>query len=291
MFTGIGTAIITPFNDNQIDYDALGAIVENQIAAGIAAIVVNGTTGEGVTMSHQEILAVIRFVYEKVAGRCKVIAGAGSNNTKKVVSLIAEIEAIGITDQMVVTPYYNKSSQAGLVAHYLHIADNCQSNILLYNVPSRTGVNIDVETVKTLAQHPRIIGLKEASGNMSYFARLTAELPADFMLYSGNDDLNHIIMAAGGHGAISVLSNAVPRAVVKQYQALKAGDYSRALTLQNQLNPLVRAVFNDVNPIGIKALMSMQGRVKNQLRLPLVPMNAMHYQQLENAYHGGQYED
>lgn len=291
MFKGIATAIITPFKNGVTDYDTFRNLIEMQIIAGIDALVVIGTTGESATSTIEEDLQAIGFAQKVAAGRITIIAGVGSNCTQTVLNVIPKVEAMGIYNQMVVTPYYNKSSQRGLISHYKAIADANQSNILLYNVPSRTGVNLDADTVVTLAKHPRIVGLKEASGNMSYFAELTAKLPKEFLLYCGNDDLNHIMMTSGAVGAISVMSNAVPKVLVKQYHTLKAGDYHSSLAIQNNLHPLIKAVFKEVNPIGIKALLAHQGKIENVLRLPLVPMSDINYNELVKVYQEGNYED
>ncbi len=270
IFQGCGVAIITPFNaDGSVDYKSFRELIEWQIAEGIDAIVACGTTGEASTLSDQEQVDVVRFCVEEVAGRVPVIGGAGSNDTAHGINLAKEIQAAGVDALLLVTPYYNKCSQEGLYQHYMATADAVDIPCILYSVPGRTGVNIAPETVARLSAHPRIVGIKEASGNIAQVVEIARVVPEDFAIYSGNDDMVVPLMSVGGVGFISVLANVAPRDSAEMAKAYLAGDVNRAKELQLKTKALTDSLFADVNPIPVKAAASMMGRCKLAYRLPL----------------------
>ena len=286
MFKGCATALVTPMNENGIDYNSLKNILKMQISGGVSALVVNGTTGESSTLTKTEKMQLLEFVNEYIntnAPQIVVIAGVASNDTYSIINEIKSIEELGVFKVMVVTPFYNKTSQAGLVAHYEAIANAVSSKILLYNVPGRTGVNMSVETVLKLSEHPGIVGIKEASGNMSYFAQLASRIPEGFSIFCGNDDLNHMFLTSGAQGMISVMSNAFPDILSEQCKHVDSMDWKSSLTIQNRIWEITDAVFSDVNPIGIKALLSIMGLCENWLRLPLVPMSSQNTVRLRQS--------
>ncbi len=272
VFTGAATAIVTPLNENGIDFEKFGKLVEWQIEEGINAIVVCGTTGESSTLTDEEHRAAIKFVVDKVAGRVPVIAGTGSNDAAYAIDLTKYACEVGADAMLVVTPYYNKATQNGLIKLFTAIADASTKPIILYNVPSRTGVNIAPATCKVLAEHPNICAIKEASGNISQIAEI-AHLVGDKMdIYSGNDDQIVPIMSLGGKGVISVLSNPMPKKTVEICDAFFAGDVAKAREIQLELLPLINALFSEVNPIPVKAAMAAMGWCENYVRLPLTCM-------------------
>ena len=274
IFTGAGVAIITPFNEDQtVNYDKFAEIVEYQLKKGTDAIVVCGTTGEAKTLSTEEHLRVIKLCVEVVNHKVPVIAGAGSNDTRYAVELSNEAEKCGVDALLSVTPYYNKTSQRGLIQHYNFIADRVSTPIILYNVPSRTGVNIKPETYAELAKHPMIVATKEANGNISEIAQTSALCGDDLAIYSGNDDQATAIMSIGGKGVISVLSNVVPGIAHQIVQKYLDGDYIGSRDLQLQWLDLCNALFIDVNPIPVKEAMNMMGLDVGPVRLPLVEMD------------------
>ncbi len=274
IFTGAGVAIITPFNeDKSVNYDRFAELVDEQINNGTDAIVVCGTTGEAKTLSTEEHVNVIRLCVEVTNHRVPVIAGAGSNDTRYAVELSNEAEKCGVDALLSVTPYYNKTSQRGLVAHYNYIADRVSAPIILYNVPSRTGVNIKPETYAELAKHPRIVATKEANGNLSEIAKTAALCGDELTIYSGNDDQATAIMALGGKGVISVLSNIMPRAAHDIAQKFLDGDYIGSRELQLKYLDLCNDLFIDVNPIPVKEAMNMMGLNAGPCRLPLYEMD------------------
>lgn len=272
IFKGAATAIVTPFNKDGIDYESFSKLIEWQIEEGINAIVVCGTTGEGSTLSDEEHKGAIKFVVDKVNKRVPVIAGTGSNDIAYAIELTKFACQAGADAMLVVTPYYNKATQNGLIEVFTKIADESTKPIILYNVPSRTGVNIEPKTCQALAEHPNIVGIKEASGDISQIAKI-AQLCGDKIdIYSGNDDQIVPIMSLGGTGVISVLSNIMPRETVQMCHKFFSGDVGASLSIQLKLLPLINSLFSEVNPIPVKAAVSSIGFGENYLRLPLTPM-------------------
>ena len=280
IFTGAATAIVTPFKNGAVDYDMYGTLIDWQIEQGIDAIVTVGTTGEGPTLTHEEHREVIRYCVEKVAHRVPVIAGTGSNCTEEAIGLTKFAAQVGADAALLVTPYYNKATQAGLVASFTAVADAADLPCVLYNVPSRTGCNIQPATVVKLAEHPMICAVKEASGNISQVAQIAALAGDKIDIYSGNDDQVVPIMALGGKGVISVLSNVAPAATVEMCRRMLAGDVAGARELQLKYLPLIDALFCEVNPIPVKAAMAAMGYGENSLRLPLTCMEPAHEERL-----------
>lgn len=274
IFTGAGVAIITPFTkEGKVNYPALKTILEYQIAHGTDAIVICGTTGESATLSHEEHTEAIRFTVETVAHRIPVIAGTGSNDTAYALHLSNEAEKIGVDGLLMVTPYYNKASQAGLIKHYTYLADRVSTPIIIYNVPSRTGCEVKPETYAELSKHKMIYAAKEASGNISTIAKTISLCEKDFTIYSGNDDQITAIMSLGGKGVISVLSNVAPQVAHDIAAAALAGDFEQSRKLQIEYLELCNALFMDVNPIPVKQAMNMMGFDAGPLRMPLCEMN------------------
>lgn len=276
IFTGMASAIITPMTADGIDYEALSRFLEFQISSGINAIVVMGTTGENATIEPEDQTKVIRYTVEKVAGRVPVIAGTGTNNTEHVIVNTRNACDAGADAVLVVTPYYNKATQKGLIRHFTEVADVSTVPVILYNVPGRTGVNLLPQTVAKLAEHPRIAAIKEATGNMAQMVALRALCGDKIDIYSGEDALTVPMMAMGAAGTISVLSNVVPKESVAMTDACLAGDYETAAAYQCKLLPLIDALFSEVNPIPVKAAVSAMGYGKEILRLPLTPMEDEH---------------
>lgn len=272
IFKGVATALITPLDENGVNYEKLGKLIDWQIEEGINAIVICGTTGEASTLTDEEHRAVIKYAVERANKRIPIIAGTGSNDTDYAVDLTKFACEVGVDGVLVVTPYYNKTSQAGLVKMFTTIADNSTVPVILYNVPSRTGVNIEPATYEKLAQHPMISGIKEASGSISALAKTASLLKGKLDIYSGNDDEIVPIMSLGGVGVISVLSNLMPKKTVEICDSFFNGNIEKARDLQLELLPLINALFSDVNPIPVKAAMSHMGFCDNYLRLPLVEM-------------------
>lgn len=276
IFRGVATALITPTDENGIDFAAFKKLINWQIDEGINALVICGTTGEGSTLSDQEHRDALQCAVETAAGRVPIIAGTGSNDTSYAIELTKFACSIGCDGMLCVTPYYNKATQKGLVAMYNAIGDASTKPIILYNVPSRTGVNIEPATYVELAKHPRIAGIKEANGNISKIVETAALVGDQLAIYSGNDDEIVPIMACGGIGVISVLSNVAPRQTVEICDKFFAGDIAGAMALQAKYLPLIRALFSEVNPIPVKAAMAAMGFCKDYLRLPLTPMEEGH---------------
>ena len=272
VFTGMATAIVTPMTASGIDYEALGRFIDFQIDSGINAIVVMGTTGENATIEPEDQAAVIRYTVERVAKRVPVIAGTGTNNTEHVLHNTKNACEAGADAILVVTPYYNKATQNGLIRHFTTIADASTVPVILYNVPGRTGCNLLPRTVAALAEHPNIVGIKEATGNMAQMVEIMHLCGDKIDVYSGEDALTVAMMAMGGKGTISVLSNVAPREAVAMTDACIAGDYAKAAKLQCDLLPLINALFSEVNPIPAKAGVSAMGFGEEHLRLPLTPM-------------------
>ena len=280
IFTGMATAIVTPMTKTDIDYDALGRFLDFQIDSGINAIVVMGTTGENATIEPVDQDKVIRFTVEKVAHRVPVIAGTGTNNTAHVLHNTRNACAAGADAILVVTPYYNKATQNGLITHFTAVADESTVPVILYNVPGRTGCNLLPKTVAKLAEHPRIAAIKEATGSLAQMVEIMALCGDKIDVYSGEDALTVPMMAMGAAGTISVLSNVVPAQAVAMTNACLAGDYKTAARLQCELLPLTNALFSEVNPIPAKAAVSAMGFGEENLRLPLTPMEDANRQKL-----------
>lgn len=278
IFRGIATALITPLTADGIDYARFGKLIDWQIDQGINALVICGTTGESSTLSDAEHRRAIAFACERVNGRVPVIAGTGSNETAYAVELTKSACADGADAVLVVTPYYNKTTQNGLVAMYNTIADASTKPVILYNVPSRTGIGIQPETYVKLAQHPNIAAIKEANSDISKIVETFALVGDQLDIYSGNDDQIVPILSMGGQGCISVLSNVVPKETVAITDQFFAGNVAEAARLQCQFMPLIRSLFCESNPIPVKAAMSALGFCENYLRLPLVPMEQDHYE-------------
>ena len=277
IFTGAGIAIITPFNpDNTINYDRLGEMIDHQIESGTDAIIICGTTGEASTMSDQEHIDCIKFAVEHTAGRVPVIAGTGSNDTAYAIELSKEAEAAGVDGLLVVTPYYNKSTQKGLIMHFNAIADAVNIPIILYNIPGRTGVNMEVSTIKELAKHKNIVAVKEASGNISYAAKLLAECGDVIDVYSGNDDMIVPLMSLGAKGVISVLSHVIPKETHMMAQYCLDNNFEEARKLQLEYMKLINTLFIEVNPIPVKEAINMMGVDVGGCRMPLCEMTDEH---------------
>ena len=284
VFTGAGVAIITPmYEDGSINFDELGRIIEDQIARSTDAIVICGTTGECSTMTDEEQLAAIKYTVDVVNHRVPVIAGAGSNDTDHGCALAAKSAACGADALLMVTPYYNKTSQAGLVAHFTAMAEAGGIPVIVYNVPSRTGLNIAPETALELSKHPLINGIKEASGNISQVAKIAQLCGDELNIYSGNDDQVVPLLSLGGKGVISVLSNVAPQYTHDICAKWFAGDFDESLAMQLKALPLIKALFADVNPIPVKWAMNRLGWQAGECRLPLVAPSAAVQAQLENA--------
>ena len=276
IFKGAATAIITPMNAQGVDYPAFEKLLRWQVESGIDALVICGTTGESSTLSDAEHRQVLKFALDVVGGQVPMIAGTGSNDVAYAIDLTRYACQIGYDAMLVVTPYYNKTTQKGLVTMFTAIADASTKPIILYNVPSRTGVNIEPATCATLARHPRIQAIKEASGNISKIVEIAALCGDDLDIYSGNDDQIVPIMACGGLGVISVLSNVVPGETSNLCHKVLEGDVPGAMALQKKYLKLTNALFSEVNPIPVKAAMAAMGFCENYLRLPLVPMEEAH---------------
>lgn len=287
VFEGMASAIITPLNEKGIDYELFAKLVEWQIAEGIDAIVVCGTTGEGSTLSDEEHKAAIEFMVKQVAGRVPVIAGTGSNDTAYAVELTKHACLLGVDGILTVTPYYNKATQKGLIQSFTRIADASTVPVILYNVPSRTGVNIAPKTVLELSKHPNINAIKEASGDISQIAEIAHLCGDNINIYSGNDDQVVPIMSLGGKGCISVLSNLLPKESSEMCRLFREGDVKTAAEMQLKYIPLINALFSEVNPIPVKAAMAKMGFCEDYLRLPLTPMEDAArenlYAQMKNA--------
>lgn len=274
LFTGACVALATPFNtDGSVDFDSLSNMLEFQIENKTDAILVCGTTGEPSTMTRDEQKSVIAFAMDKVRGRVPILASTGGNNTAEVIARSKDAQALGVDGLLVVTPYYNKTTQAGLIAHYTAVADAVDLPIIVYNVPGRTGLNMTAQTLATLSHHKNIVGMKEASGNMAQVADMIRLCQGRLTMYSGEDGLVLPLMALGGKGVISVVSNVAPRDMHDLADAMLKNDLETARTLQFKIAPLADKLFCEVNPIPVKAALAALGLCKDVLRLPLVPMS------------------
>ncbi|MDD7734160.1 MAG: 4-hydroxy-tetrahydrodipicolinate synthase [Anaerovoracaceae bacterium] len=269
VFTGAGVALVTPFRNGKVDFDNYGELIEWQIAEGTDAIISCGTTGEASTMTDAEQIEVVEYAVNKVNGRVPVIAGAGSNDTAHGVALSKELERAGADALLHVTPYYNKCTQKGYIQHMTAIADNVNIPIILYSVKSRTGVNVLPKTALELSKHPNIVGLKEASGDISQCAEMCRLVPDDFAIYSGNDDMVVPLLSLGGKGVISVLSNVAPKDTHDMVAKFFEGDIAGSRKIQLDAKPLIDALFAEVNPIPVKAALEIMGKSKMEFRLPL----------------------
>lgn len=283
VFTGAGVAIVTPFKDNKIDFDTFTKLIEFQIENGTDAIIVCGTTGEAATLNDSEHLEAIKFCIEHSAGRVKVIAGTGSNDTMHALDFSVRSEQMGADGLLLVTPYYNKTSQRGLINHFLYIADRVNIPMILYNVPSRTGLNIAAESYAELAKHPMINGVKEASGNFTLMLKTRNICPEDFYIWSGNDDQIVPVMSLGGKGIISVASNIIPAEIVKISHLCLEGDYEQAAQLQIKYGDLIEKLFVETNPIPVKAAMEMLGLCSGEMRMPLWEISPSNREKLKKS--------
>lgn len=282
LFNGVCTALITPFKKGQVDYIALEGLLELQIDADVSAILILGTTGESPCITREERTQIIKFCKEKIAGRCKLIVGTGSNCTESAIELTKEAENLGADGVLIVTPYYNKCTQAGLIKHFKEISNNCTIPIIAYNVPSRTGVNIEPETALALSKIENVVGLKEANADVNHITKVTQLLKNRMAVYSGNDNLNYLFMSQGGSGIVSVTSNIFPKLLVKQQKMFEKMQFSRAKALDETLEGVNRELFTEVNPIGIKHAASYLGLCKNELRRPLTPLSKSYRAKLES---------
>lgn len=280
IFQGVATAIVTPMNENGVDYDAFGKLIDWQIEQGINGLVVAGTTGEGSTLSDEEHREVLAYAVKKINGRVPCIAGTGSNDTAYAIELTQYACSIGCDAMLVVTPYYNKATQKGLVKMFNAIADAPTKPIIVYNIPSRTGVNIEPATFVELAKHPRIAAIKEASGNLSKMVEEFALLDGSLDIYSGNDDQIVPTLSMGGKGVISVLSNIMPKETVAMCDAFFAGDVAKAAKMQCEYLPLIQSLFCEVNPIPVKAALAAMGKMEGYIRLPLTEMEEEHREKM-----------
>ncbi len=280
IFQGAATALITPTNAQGVDYPALEKLINWQIESGIDALVICGTTGESSTLTDEEHKEVLRFSLEVAAGRVPMIAGTGSNDTAYAIEMTRHACQLGYDGMLLVTPYYNKATQKGLIASFTAIAQASTKPVILYNVPSRTGVNIEPATAAKLAQLENVVAIKEAGGNISKVVELATLAGDKLDIYSGNDDQIVPIMACGGKGVISVLSNVLPGETAELCRKFRDGDVAGAMEMQKKYLPLINALFSEVNPIPVKAAMAALGYCENYLRLPLTPMEEAHEQKL-----------
>ena len=276
VFKGAATALVTPLNENGIDYENFERLLNWQVEEGINALVICGTSGEGSTLSDEEHRAALKFAYDVVGGRVPMIAGTGSNDTAYAIELTKFACEVGYDAMLVVTPYYNKATQNGLVKMFETIAGASTKPVILYNVPSRTGVNIEPETYARLAEHPMITGIKEANGNIAKIVETKALVGDKLDIWSGNDDQIVPILAAGGSGVISVLSNVLPKKTVELCNKFFAGDVKGSMDMQCEMFDLIKALFCEVNPIPVKAAVAALGYCENYVRLPLTPMEKQH---------------
>lgn len=282
IFKGSGVAIVTPFNNTGVDFEKLGELLDWQVANGTDAIIICGTTGEAPTMSDDEKKAAYKFTVDRIAGRIPVIAGTGSNDTRHSIELSKHAEAVGCDGVLCVTPYYNKTTQKGLIAHYTAIADSINIPIIIYNVPARTGINTNADTLKALSGHKNIAGVKEASGNISQVVEIGMFCDENFCMYSGNDDQVVPLLSVGGIGVISVVANVAPKVMHDMVDSFLNGDIKTAMKLQLGIKNLNDALFCEVNPIPVKTAMNLMGMNVGKLRLPLVDMAENNLNRLKN---------
>ncbi len=283
IFTGSGTAIVTPFTNDSVDYPALGRLLDFQLEGGADAIIVCGTTGEAVTMSYVERMRAIETVVRHVDGRVPVIAGTGSNSTENAITLSKDAVLAGVDGLLVVTPFYNKATQRGLIRHYTAVANAVTRPVILYHVPSRTGVRCTAETYAALAKHPNIAGVKEAGGDLALVQKTRELCPEDFYIWSGNDDETAPIMLFGGKGVISVAANVMPREMHELTAACLRGDFTAAGRMQLQLRKLCEALFWEVNPIPVKTALAMMGYCQEVFRSPMCEMEPENRERLRTV--------
>jgi 4-hydroxy-tetrahydrodipicolinate synthase len=288
---GVYTAMVTPFDESgEVDFDVLGELLDRQLAAGVAGVVPMGTTGESPTMFNAEHDAVIRYTVEKVAGRAQVWAGTGSNNTQQAIRTTGEAQEAGADGALVVTPYYNKPSQAGLYRYFRDIAESTDLPLIVYNIKGRTAVNVETETLAEIAKIPNVVAVKEASGDIGQMAdvidRICRRGDEPFWVVSGDDALTLPLMSIGGHGVISVVSNLVPERMVALVEAASAGDFATAREIHYELLPLFKASFIETNPVPIKAAMNLCGLDVGGVRSPLAPLTAANQERLESIIRG-----
>ncbi|ABW18709.1 4-hydroxy-tetrahydrodipicolinate synthase [Alkaliphilus oremlandii] len=280
MFKGAGVAIVTPFKEGKIDFAAFEKLIDFHLENNTQALIVLGTTGEASTQTMEEREALIRLAVQRVEGRIPVIVGTGSNCTDTALQYTRQAEDLGADGILVVTPYYNKCTQKGLIEHFTQIANATKLPVILYNVPSRTGVNILPETVATMSKVENVIGIKEAGGNTAQVLEIKRLVPEDFKIYSGNDDQIIPIYACGGHGVISVASNVIPKEIQEMCAAFMEGNVEKALEIQLLYKKFIDLLFCEVNPIPVKAAVSALGYIENELRLPLTPMEEVNRKKL-----------
>jgi len=281
VFKGSGVAIVTPFNDKGVNFEKLGELLDWHVANDTDAIIICGTTGEAPTMSDDEKKAAYKYTAERIAGKIPVIAGTGSNDTQHSIELSQYAESVGCDGVLCVTPYYNKTTQKGLIAHYTAIADSINIPVIIYNVPGRTGLNITPDTLKVLSKHKNIAGIKEASGNISQVVEIGMFCDENFCMYSGNDDQVVPLLSVGGIGVISVVANIAPRVMHNMVTSFLEGDIKHAMKLQLSIKPLNDALFCEVNPIPVKTAMNLLGYNVGNLRLPLVDMSEKNLERLK----------
>ncbi|MED5261249.1 MAG: 4-hydroxy-tetrahydrodipicolinate synthase, partial [Myxococcota bacterium] len=277
MFEGMLTALVTPFRDDEVDEAALRELVERQMVAGVDGLVPCGSTGESATLSHAEHQRVVEIVVDAAAGRVPVVAGTGSNNTREAVELTLHARDAGAQGALLISPYYNKPTQEGLIAHYRAVADETGLPLLVYNIPGRTASNVLPETLAALAQHPLIVGVKEASGNLDQMAEVIRACPNDFVVLSGDDALALPLLAIGGRGVISTTSNVAPGEMSQLVHAFRDGDLKRAQDIHYRLLTLFDLLFRETNPIPVKAALAEMGLIEPGIRLPLLPLSQPHH--------------
>ena len=276
MFEGVHTALVTPFRDGDgsVDEAALRELVERQVAAGVDGLVPCGSTGESATLSHAEHRRVVEVVVEAARGRVQVIAGTGSNNTREAIELTHHAKEAGADGALLISPYYNKPTQHGIVEHFSTIARECSFPLIVYNIPGRTASNIEPETMARLSDVEQIVGVKEACGDLHQMSQAIAASSPDFTFLSGDDAMTLPLLAIGGHGVITTVGNLVPAEMVELVQAYKGGDLDRARSLHYRVLPLIDAIFRETNPIPVKAAVAMQGLISEGIRLPLTPISS-----------------
>lgn len=282
MFEGVHTALVTPFRDGDgsVDESALRELVERQVAAGVDGIVPCGSTGEAATLSHAEHRRVVEVVVEAARGRVQVIAGTGSNNTREAIELTRHAKEAGADGALLISPYYNKPTQAGIVAHYAAVARECGFPLVVYNIPGRTASNILPDTLARLAEVEQVVGVKEACGDLHQMSRAINACPEGFTFLAGDDALTLPLLAIGGHGVITTVGNLVPAEMAELVRAFKGGDVERARAVHDRILPLIDAVFCETNPIPVKAAVAMQGLISEGIRLPLTPISGENRERL-----------
>ena len=281
MFEGVFTALVTPFRDGELDEPALRELVELQVAAGVDGVAPCGSTGEAATLSHAEHGRVVQIVVETARRRIQVLAGTGSNNTRESIELTRHAKRVGADGALLISPYYNKPTQEGIVAHYTAIARDTTFPLVVYNIPGRTASNILPSTLARLADVEHVVGVKEACGDIAQISEVVALCPETFVVLSGDDALTLPVLAVGGRGVISTASNIAPREVVELVRAFRAGDHARALRMHQRLLPLFKALFCETNPIPVKAALALQGRIRDEMRLPLTPLSQANRERLQ----------